>query len=86
MNRINIKWFENTVGECKNVFTLDNHFINGGFGDFLLNASNESNILKNKKFIKFGLKDYPACGTPPEALKYHELDGDSLASRIQRLL
>ena len=35
-----------------------------------------------KRVIKFGVEGYPACGTPQEALRYHHLDGVSLAERI----
>ena len=34
----------------------------------------------------FGVEGWPACGTPPEALRAHELDGVSLAVRIERAL
>ena len=30
----------------------------------------------------FGVEGWPACGTPPEALRFHGLDGASLADRI----
>ena len=30
----------------------------------------------------FGVEGWPACGTPPEALRFHGLDGASLAARI----
>lgn len=82
LNRIDHNWFKDTIDGCKYIFTLDNHFINGGLGDFLLNKANESNLLKNKEFIKFGLTEYPECGNPPEVLKYHGLDGFSIASKI----
>ena len=32
--------------------------------------------------IKFGIEDYPECGTPFEVLNYHKLDAKSLAERI----
>jgi hypothetical protein len=30
----------------------------------------------------FGVEGWPACGTPDEALRFHALDGASLAARI----
>jgi hypothetical protein len=38
--------------------------------------------LRDKKLIKFAVEEHPACGTPPEALSYHKLDGKSLATRV----
>jgi len=34
----------------------------------------------------YGVEGWPACGTPPQALRAHELDGASLAVRIERAL
>ena len=34
----------------------------------------------------FGVEGWPACGTPPEALRAHGLDGASLAERVSSLL
>jgi transketolase len=30
----------------------------------------------------FGVEGWPACGTPAEALRFHALDGASLAERM----
>ncbi len=82
LNRIDIPWLEETVGECDHVFSLDNHSPYGGLGDCLLNAFINSGLLHKKCLIKFAVEGFPACGTPKEALAYHKLDAQSLASRI----
>ena len=82
LNRIDLKWLEETVGDRDTVFALDNHSQFGGLGDSLLNTAMSLNVLRNKKIIKFAIEEHPACGTPPEALRYHKLDGESLAGRI----
>jgi hypothetical protein len=41
-----------------------------------------SDNLRDKKLIKFAVEEHPACGTPPEALSYHKLDGKSLVRRV----
>jgi len=38
--------------------------------------------LRAKRYIKFAITDYPACGTPQEVLAYHKLDGKSIAASI----
>jgi len=35
-----------------------------------------------KNLSNLGFKEYPECGTPPEVLEFHKLDGKSLAQRI----
>jgi len=82
LNRVNQKWLEEIAGDCKSIFVSDNHLSYGGLGDCLLNSIFLSNKLRMKKFQKFAIESYPACGTPQEALKYHGLDGKSLTERV----
>jgi transketolase len=82
LNRIDNEWLAATIGKCRTIFALDNHSEYGGLGDNLLNALMLSDKLGDKKLIKFAVEKHPACGTPPEALAYHKLDGKSLVSRI----
>ena len=82
LNHIDETWFEQQIADFGTVFVLDNHSQYGGLGDQVLNTAQKVDRLRSKRFIKFGLDEFPACGTPPEVLAYHQLDGDSLASRI----
>jgi transketolase len=82
LNCIDLNWLAETTGNCTVVFALDNHSIYGGLGDSLLNALMATDNLRAKRLIKFAVDEFPACGTPPEALAYHGLDGQSLARRI----
>ncbi len=82
LNRIDVNWLAETIADCETVFTLDNHSSYGGLGDSLLNTAMSSSSLRSKKIIKLAIEEYPACGTPPEALRFHQLDGESLAKRI----
>jgi transketolase len=82
LNRINSNWLEKTVRNCGVIYVLDNHSPYGGLGDFLLNAAMGSDSLRGKRLIKLAVEEFPACGTPPEALAYHRLDAKGLAERI----
>ncbi len=82
LNRIDHSWLVDTIGDCKTIFSLDNHSDYGGLGDLLLNALMSSDGLRDKKLIKFAVEEHPACGTPPEALAYHRLDGKNLVARV----
>jgi transketolase len=86
LNRIDLDWFTGVVDGCSHISSLDNHMISGGFGDFLLDSANKAGLLRDKCFVKLGLDDYPECGTPQEVLRYHGLDGASLASKIKEIL
>ena len=82
LNRIDPAWLETAVADCPAIFVLDNHSPHGALGDSLLNVIIDSEKLRSKKFRKFAVEGFPACGTPAEALSYHHLDGQSLSERI----
>jgi transketolase len=82
LNHVDENWLEETVGAMDTIFVLDNHSHYGGLGDCLLNAIMSSPRLRSKHLIKYAIQDFPACGTPPESLRYHRLDGESLSERI----
>jgi transketolase len=83
LNRTDAGWLEKAIGSCPAIYVLENHAPRGGLGDSLLNVIIASKALRTKLFQKFAIEGYPACGTPAETLKYHRLDGDSLAERIK---
>ena len=82
LNQIDQDWFKMSISDCETVFVLDNHSQFGALGDQVLNAAQKLDGARTQRFIKFGLTEYPACGTPPEVLAYHKLDGKSLAASI----
>jgi transketolase len=82
LNRIDRSWLLETIGDCNAIFAIDNHSEYGGLGDLLVNSLARSDKLRDKKLIKFGVEEHPACGTPLEALSYHRLDGNSLVDRV----
>jgi transketolase len=82
LNQIDENWFKENVADCETIFVLDNHSQFGGLGDQVLNTAQKLDGLRAKRYIKFAINEYPACGTPPEVLAYHKLDGKSLAAAI----
>ena len=61
---------------------LEDHAPVGGLGDALLRELSQSGLLDDRAVTVFGVEGWPACGTPPEVLRFHRLDGASLAGRI----
>jgi transketolase len=86
LNRIDEDWFARIVADFDTVFVLDNHSQYGGLGDLVLNTAHKIEAARSKRIVKFGLTEYPACGTPPEVLAYHKLDGKSLAEQIGKTI
>jgi transketolase len=76
LNRVDERWLAETVEAFDEVFVLEDHAPVGALADALRRA------LDGLKLTVFAVEGWPACGTPLEALRYHGLDGSSLADRI----
>lgn len=82
LNKINNEWLKDLTENYDKIYVIEDHSVYGGLGDRILNSLVASNSINEKTFQKFGLDEYPECGTPWEVLQYHKLDGKSLAQRI----
>jgi transketolase len=82
LNRVDPAWLHDTIGGCSAIYVIEDHGPVGGLGDRVLTALVANGLLAGRRFEKLAVEGYPACGTPPEALRYHRLDGESLAQRI----
>jgi transketolase len=76
LNRVDPHWLAEAVEPFAEVFVLEDHAPVGALGDALRRN------LDGRTVTVFGVEGWPACGTPLEALRYHGLDGSSLADRI----
>jgi transketolase len=85
LNRVDTRWLQEAVGSCPAIYVLEDHAPVGGLGDSILNALVASRLLGGRHFQKFAVEGYPAWGTPPEALRGHGLDGNSLAGVILKV-
>ena len=82
LNRFDLPWLEEVLGRSRRIYVVEDHSPVGGLGDAMLNEFAAGGLLGARRFQKFGVEGYPACGTPQEALQFHGLDGASLARRI----
>jgi len=80
LNRFDDVWLAEALAPYDDAFVLEDHAPVGGLGDALRRE------LPGSAITVFGVGGWPACGTPPEALRAHALDGASVASRIVRAL
>lgn len=81
LNSVDADWLAETLGTCKTLFTIDNHYLLGGQGDRLADVIALRGI-PHLKLVKLGLSEVPACGTNPEILKKHALDADGIVSAV----
>ena len=75
LNRIDRDWLGELTESFEEVFVLEDHAPVGALGDTVRREL-------GRPVTVFGVEGWPACGTPAEALRYHGLDGSSLADRI----
>ena len=76
LNRVDATWLAELVEPFEELFVVEDHAPVGGLGDTLRRA------LDGRAITVFGVEGWPACGTPAEALRFHGLDGASIADRI----
>jgi transketolase len=81
LNRFDPDWLLDEIAAHDDVFVLEDHAPVGALADALRRALDTST-----RVTAFGVDGWPLCGTPPEALRAHGLDGSSLAVRIERAL
>jgi len=75
LNVVDEEWLSQVAAPFEDVFVVEDHAPVGGLGDSLRRAA-------DARVTVFGVEGWPACGTPVEALRFHGLDGLSLADRI----
>jgi transketolase len=76
LNRVDAQWLSELVEPYGELFVVEDHAPVGALGDALRRE------LEGRSVTVFGVEGWPACGTPVEALRFHGLDGASLADRI----
>jgi transketolase len=81
LNRFDSDWLSEEVAAHEDIFVLEDHAPVGALADALRRELDHST-----RVTAFGVEGWPVCGTPPEALRAHGLDGASLALRIERAL
>ncbi|HZQ05145.1 MAG TPA: transketolase C-terminal domain-containing protein [Anaerolineae bacterium] len=86
LSQVNAKWFDRAVDGCSTAFVIEDHSPHGGLADMLLETMSDSEWSRTHSLYTFGVEDLPMWGTPVEVLKYHGLDGATVADRILRTL
>jgi transketolase len=76
LNRFDRAWLDELTGGSRPLVVVDDHAPVGGLGDALRRE------LNGRPVTVCAVDGWPAFGTPPEALRFHGLDGGSLAGRI----
>jgi len=84
LNRFDEEWLRNAVKGYRMIVTLDDHYVTLGQGMQIRSAL--APYLQKQKVISLGIEEIPVCGHNEEVLKYHKLDFESIAERIQKAI
>jgi len=79
LNRFDGTWLAETIATFEHLFVVEDHSPVGALGDALRREL-------ERPVTVYGVEGWPACGTPLEALRFHGLDGASLADRMAAAL
>jgi transketolase len=86
LNRVDTGWLQETIGECRTVITLDNHYVHGGQGEMLAASIAKLGLDPAVRVSSVGVTELPECGTNDEVLAYHRLDVPGLLEQFRRAL
>jgi len=82
LNCIVDDWLANIADGARYIFTLDNHYVTGGQGEFVAARVAALKFTPQPSIHHFGLTAIPACGRNEEVLAHHGCDAISLADSI----
>ncbi len=82
LNRVDPPWLRDTIGACRAIITLDNHYLHGGQGEMLGAAIAELGLDPAARVSRIGVTELPECGTNDEVLAYHGLDVPGLVRQF----
>src|SRR5207237_852668 len=63
LNRVDRTWLRETIGRCRTIITLDNHYVHGGQGEMLAAAVAELGLDAAARVTRIGVTELPECGT-----------------------
>jgi transketolase len=84
LNRLDDGWLGRITAGMTRVFTLDDHYREGGQGEMI--AARMAEAGTPVPVTRFGLDSLPLCGRNDEVLAAHGLDAATLATRIREIL
>jgi transketolase len=80
LNVVDDDWLAAEIADVGAVFTLDDHYVAGGQGEYLAARLAELGLVPPAGLRRFGVRTIPACGQNDEVLRAHRLDAESLVA------
>jgi transketolase len=78
-NRFDKKWYSEELPNNSKIIVVENHYLEGGFGEKISKFIKENDIAPQSKMFFLGIIEIPKCGTNIEVLNAHKLDHNSIS-------
>jgi transketolase len=85
LTQVDPEWLAGVLAGRRLLVVVEDHAPVGALGDTLRRALAADGLDQGRALHVLGVEGWPACGTPPEALREHGLDGASIAARVEAL-
>jgi transketolase len=82
LNLVDAAWLAAETHGIRDIFTLDDHYVQGGQGEMLGAHLAELGPAPGTRLRRIGVRSIPACGQNDEVLRAHRLDAESLAADV----
>lgn len=87
LNQFSTEWVKDQLDNYKTIITVDDHYVEGGFGEkFIANYIRSSENYNGKEIFSLGVNGIPVSGTNQEVLKHHKLSSHEIAKTVLSLI
>ena len=84
-NTIDIEWYQTVLKDCQAVITLENHFIERGFGSWFISELALSEHIRTPIANIIGIDRLPVCGTEKEVLEHHGFTINNIIASAKKM-
>lgn len=85
MNITDGGWYKQVVPASVPLVTVENHFLDHGFGTHFIATLAEAGALPRAPVSRIGLTHIPASGRNEEVLRHHSLDANNIAAQVLKI-
>tara|TARA_B100001250_G_scaffold304412_1_gene266236 strand:- start:2230 stop:2799 length:570 start_codon:yes stop_codon:yes gene_type:complete len=86
LNKFSSKWIKKQIENFKHIITIDDHYIEGGFGEKFISNTIKNIDSSHIKVTNIGIDEIPHSGTNEEVIDYHGLSANKLKQKIIKLI
>lgn len=86
LNKFSLPWIDENIKDFNHIITIDDHYIEGGFGEKFISNISKFLDVSSKKIHSIGIEEIPLSGTNQEIIEYHGLSSIKLHKKLSNLI